>query len=387
MNFPTLYKKTSTGASQYWTISTRDNSIVTKWGQVGGKEQETVDLVKEGKNAGKKNATDPIQQAQLEAKSQWEKKLKKSYVKTLEAARAGEVDAVIEGGVNPMLAHPFDEHGHKITYPCFVQPKFDGHRCIVEVKNGKATMWTRTRKPITGLPHIIVAVEAWSQRIRRADIVLDGELYNHAHKDNFEELSHFIRSPNPEDGHEVIQYHVYDVADNNTEFADRHSILRAFSFQSPYLVPVQTPAVSSKEELQDKMDEFLDQGYEGLIVRQMNAKYENKRSYGLQKYKEFQDAEFTVIGVNEGRGKLRGHAATFTFKTEPKEYPAGRRSVRVRGGDEFKAKLKGSTAELKKFFEHPELALGRLMTVKYQGISNKNQVPRFGVALRFFEEL
>lgn len=149
---PTLFKKTSAGADQEWSIGTEANVIVTRFGQVGGKIQEARDEVKEGKNVGKANATTAIQQAEAEAQSQWEKKLKKAYVQSLDDARAGKIDAVIEGGVFPMLAHRYDEQGHKIVFPAYVQPKFDGHRCIAVIEDFKATLWSRTRKPITGLP-------------------------------------------------------------------------------------------------------------------------------------------------------------------------------------------------------------------------------------------
>jgi hypothetical protein len=87
---PTLYKKTSTGADQMWSIGTYRNVIITQFGQVGGKIQETYDIVKIGKNIGRANETTAIEQAELEAQSQWEKKKKsKGYVESLSDARKG----------------------------------------------------------------------------------------------------------------------------------------------------------------------------------------------------------------------------------------------------------------------------------------------------------
>src|SRR5574343_785535 len=101
MKLPKLFKISSTGAQQEWEISTENNIIVTRWGQVNGKSQETRDVIKEGKNQGRSNETTAIQQAEAEATSQWEKKLKKGYVKSLDAAAAGEIDEIIEGGIEP----------------------------------------------------------------------------------------------------------------------------------------------------------------------------------------------------------------------------------------------------------------------------------------------
>src|ERR1700677_3961813 len=119
MEFKTLYKKTSTGAIQYWEIYVLENpdhskgyDIWTKYGQVGGKEQKTVDIILEGKNIGKANETSPLQQAKAEAEATWTKKKKSGYVESIASAQDDETDALIEGGILPMLAHTFDKQGH-----------------------------------------------------------------------------------------------------------------------------------------------------------------------------------------------------------------------------------------------------------------------------------
>ena len=174
--FPTLYRQRQSGAIQTWTISTEDNVIVTRWGQEDGSMQESRDEVKEGKNIGRSNATTPTEQAQAEAQSKWERKLKRGHVQERTGAKTGQIDAIIEGGVWPMLAHRFDKVGHKINFPAFTQPKFDGHRCVAIIDDkGKCALWSRSRKPITSLPHIVEAYEALDVR----NMVFDGELYNH----------------------------------------------------------------------------------------------------------------------------------------------------------------------------------------------------------------
>ncbi len=368
MKLPKLFKISSVGAQQEWEISTDGNVIVTRWGKVGGKIQETQDVIKEGKNQGRSNETTAIQQAESEATSQWEKKLKSGYVKSLDSAEAGEVDDVIEGGILPMLAKRFDEQGDKIIYPAFAQPKFDGHRCIAMVdKKGVCTLWSRTRKPITGLPHIIKAIENSGAK----DIILDGELYNHDYKSNFEELTSFIRNPEPKEGHEVVEYHIYDIADNTLSFAQRQSEIDKLSLHSP-LIKVQTSKVLDEDELISMFEIFLKQGYEGAMVRNAAGLYVNKRSNDLQKIKEFQDAEFEIVDVEEGRGKLAGKAI-FVCSNQL--------------GVRFKAKMKGDQDELAKYWKTPSLAIGRMLTVQYQGLTGKAGVPRFPVGLRFREDV
>jgi DNA ligase-1 len=374
--FPSLYKLTATGALQVWEIRTEGNVIVTSWGQVDGARQGARDTIKAGKNVGRTNETTPVEQAQAEAQSQWEKKTKRGYTPTPDKAMAGEVEDVIEGGIVPMLAHRFDEQGHKIKFPAFAQGKLDGHRCIAIVKDGKATLWSRTRKPITSVPHIVAQIEALVSKNCVENIVLDGELYSHNYKDRFEELTSFIRQETPKAGHEVVEYHIYDLANEHPQDHRCFELQNLFRMVGPKFAPalrvVETVAVETEDEMMEAFERFLAQGYEGLMVRNAAGMYVNKRSADLQKVKEFQDSEFEVVGIEEGRGKLAGHAI-FVCKTAT--------------GEKFNVKLKGETSELKKYFDDPSLAIGRKLTVKYQGITNKTGVPRFPVGERFREDV
>lgn len=370
MNLPTLYKKTSVGADQVWDIWTEDNVIVTRWGQLNGAIQETRDEVKKGKNVGRSNETTPTQQAESEAKSRWEKKLKKGYVKSLDDARAGRVDGIITGGIFPMLAQKFSEHGHKLVYPCWLQPKLDGHRCIAVLQDGECTLWTRSRKPITSMNHICAAIEA----LGLPDCMLDGELYNHDLRDEFDELSSYIRDTEAKPGSEKVQYHVYDLAEEGL-FSERTELLQGIGRHFPKggpLVLVETLPADDEDELMLRFEHYLSIGYEGAIARNSDGPYVNKRSYDLLKIKEFDDGEFTVVGVKEGRGKMAGHAVFICHADN---------------GEEFEAKMKGKLSDLRQYWEDPSLAVGRSLTVQYQGLTQKKVVPRFPVALRFREDV
>lgn len=378
MKFQTLYKKTSTGAIQFWTISVLTgpmpdgaNQIFTEYGQVGtDSPQTTVDLITKGKNVGKKNETSVTQQAIAEAQAKWEKQKKKGYVESIEAAQADETDDIIEGGILPMLAHKFSEQAHKIKYPAAAQPKLDGIRCIAIVKDGECTLWSRTRKPITSIPHIIAEIEAL---FSHQDITLDGELYNHELKADFEKIVSMVRQQEPAEGHEIVQYHIYDQACEGT-FEERFSALsEILQLAEPYsLKLVSTVAVESEDHVIERFEAARALGYEGVMIRNPKSSYANKRSYDLQKVKEFDDGEFPIIGVIEGRGKLAGHAIFLCVDSK---------------GDEFKAKMKGDTSKLKELFENHSLWQGKQLTVQYQGLTGAKKVPRFsvGVAIRDYE--
>jgi DNA ligase-1 len=375
--FDTLYSGNKNGSVQQWTISVSGATITKVYGQVSGALQTTTDVVRKGKNLGRTNATTPVTQARAEAKSQWEKKLKSGYVRVLSDAQSGAVDTqFIEGGVEVMLAQKFSQHGGKIDYPAFVQPKLDGVRCIAILEGGVCTLWTRTRKPITGVPHIVEAIEQqfsgvrWPGRPSWQKIVLDGELYQHDYKDKFEQIVSFVRQSVPKIGHTVVEYHVYDVIEEGDMFAARTWTVEELSLRAP-LVTVETTEVDSLDEVLSMDTTHRAAGYEGTIVRQATAMYEAGRSMGLQKIKQFDDAEFEVTGVRAGRGRM-SECAIFTCSTKT--------------GESFACKMEGALDTLKPYLTNPDTAIGKKLTVRYQGLTNGG-VPRFpiGVGVRDYE--
>ena len=373
-SLPPLYSLNTNGSIQQWIISVDGCTIIKEYGQVGGKIQTTEDTVRSGKSIGRSNETSCEEQATAEAKAQWEKKLKSGYVKTKKEAKEGTVDAdFVTGGVEPMLAHKFRDHESKIEYPCYSQPKLDGIRCIAIIEMGVATLWTRTRKPITGVPHIITALE---QQFPQYDgdttedrTILDGELYNHSYKDRFEEIVSFCKQVTPKHGYQIVQYHVYDMVDG-CAFTERTDRIKSSGFVNP-LVAVKTTYTLNAEELMEQFNEDRNDGYEGTMVRNADSLYENKRSYNLQKIKEFDDAEFKIVGVKSGRGRM-SECAIFTCATSK--------------GDLFDCKMEGSLDRLKEILLDSRNVIGKMLTVRYQGFTN-GKMPRFpiGVSVRDYE--
>jgi len=371
---PTLYKLASNGSIQQWTIWSEGNSYYTEFGKVGGKLQITAPTLAVAKNTGRANETSAEQQAALEAKAAWEKKLKSGYVESIAAARGGVVSGVVQGGAWPMLAKVYSKDGSKIKWPAYVQPKLDGHRCIAVIdKDGKCSLWSRTRKPINSVPHIVKELE----RLKLKNIILDGELYNQDYADKFEELCHFIRQSSPIAGCDIVQYHVYDIVDATMTFEARSKVVLdsiAGSGLAPaHVIPVDTLLVNSPYEMLEKFEGFKAAGYEGCMVRNAAGRYvgsPSHRSDDLQKVKSFDDAEFEIVGVTEGLGKLAG-CGIFECKTTT--------------GATFEAKMVGKLEDLKQYFEKPETVIGKMLTVKYQGLTAKSGVPRFPVGLRIRE--
>lgn len=369
---PTLYKKTSTGATQMWSIGVDANTIIVTFGQVDGKIQRTEEVIKTGKNIGRANETTPEEQALAEATSKWEGKIKKGYVEDVSRAQAGEKDIV--GGYDCMLAHKFSDHGHKIKYTpyAYVQPKLNGHRCEAVIDNGVAKLFSRTRKPITSCPHIIEEL----QKIYPTGYhEVDGELYNHAYRDNFEALASLIRQEVPAENHTEVQYHVYDKP-SKKHFSDRIEELynnihgyEMLNGMCEYVKPVNTGKVHNEEEMMNLFEMFLKNGYEGAMARNAEGEYQGKRSYNLQKIKEFLDADYPIVGIEEGRG---GYAGCGIFICQTPQ------------GDKFSVKMRGPKEQLAQFLSDHTIWQGKELVVKYQYIS-KYGIPIFPVGERFKE--
>lgn len=371
---PKLYKKNVSGKIEIWFIEyffdeARAGGIKITYGKLDGKMQTKIEEVKTGKNLGKKNETTIGEQTRAEAYARWKKQLKKGYVKTIAEAEANKTDEIIQGGIIPMLAHKFEDHKKKLTFPVYVQPKLDGERCIAIKQNGTITLWTRTRKPITSCPHIISQLESVFP-LKQDNMFFDGELYVHG-KDNFEKIMSAVRKQKPSEESALIEYHIYDcenLGDKTQPFHSRLNVMRECLDILPNVKFVETFMSNNEQNIEGYQQRFIQEGYEGLMVRGTNSVYECKRSKNLLKMKTFDDAEFRILDVEAGED----NSVVFTCITNR--------------GDKFKATKSGDKKENQKYLIGKKKWFGKLLTVKYQGLTGKNNVPRFPVALRIREQ-
>ena len=366
--FPTLYKKTNTGAMQYWSIAVRGRDISTKYGQVGTQnEQETVDTIKEGKNLGKKNETTPEEQAFLEAKARWTKKIQRHrYVEDQERALRGENDAA--GGCAPMLAATHKVCPNTLIYPCIVQRKFNGVRIIAEYDDGVCTLWSRKQEKMIGFPHIAKAVEELFGG-KPGYHLLDGEGYVHGW--TLQKIASFARQKKtPKPGYEKISYYIYDYPSHEGTNHQRQAALDNLPLTGP-LLPVEATRGTSEEQIWSLHNEFVADGYEGAIGRNLLAKYQfGKRSRDLHKFKTFEDHEFKIIGYRlDGKGKFAG-IPIFCCKTDD--------------GKEFECNLKGTLEDRRAM--DPKAVVGELMTVRHIGWTEDGKPWHpVGVCIRDYE--
>ena len=214
----------------------------------------------------------------------------------------------------PMLAHPVSK---KIDFneTLFIQPKLDGVRCYI-TKDGA---FSRNNKQFHNCKHILTELKPLFND--NPYLILDGELYNHKFKNNFNKIISLVRKQKPtqQDKFEAasyLQFHCYDLYEmtgfSNVDFIDR--TLAITNLKSKYKLKftheVDTKVVYFKAELNKYHKQNKANGYEGSMLRQ-NKPYEQKRSYTLQKIKDWSDTEITITDYIEGKGKFKNGLGKF----------------------------------------------------------------------------
>ena len=210
--------------------------------------------------------------------------------------------------IKAMLAHKYNED--KADYPAYVQPKLDGVRCLFTAKGA----FSRANNQFMNVQHIEQALKPFFAKNPTA--VLDGELYNHGLKDDFEKIISLVKKKKPTDNDraeaaELVQYHVYDVASMTiATYSIRLNFINDLTYTYP-ICRVDTKVALDFDDALKIHKINLKLGYEGSIYRSMNGKYKGTRSWDLMKFKDFHDDEATIIGYDLGQGKREGTLGKF----------------------------------------------------------------------------
>ena len=216
--------------------------------------------------------------------------------------------------IKPMLAYKVDKKPVDWSEKVFIQPKLDGVRCIF-TKDGA---YSRTGKEFKNLAHVKYDLADYFRK--HPNSVLDGELYNHALKNDFEKIISLVRKQKPtdqdaRDAQHLVQYHVYDTIAEGVNYEDRFNWLTRYLPIAASMTLIKNTVVESQDEAKMLHDVHLAQGYEGSMLR-LNKPYEQKRSYNLQKFKDFSDTEATIVGYEAGKGKFTGLIGKFFMQDD-----------------------------------------------------------------------
>lgn len=356
MKFPTLYHRAKGGDLREWTIWTEEADIVTQYGQINGKLQISRKRA-ESKNIGRSNETTPIEQAKLEAEALYKFKLDRKYSETKEAAE--------EPLLLPMLAHKYEDKKKHVVYSAWIQPKLDGLRCLAMWENDKVILISRSGKPYT-MPPVQDQLAKWLPR----DTILDGELYRHGM--SCQTVTSYVKKWKA--GSEQIIYNIYDapVIDGKDDLTYKERLMGLSIPPSKNIEAVPGFEVANHNEVMQYHGKFLEDGYEGSMLRMYHGLYLwGYRSSELLKIKAFQDAEFKVIGANEGRGKMQGCVIWICQNNNT--------------SGTFECSMKVPMDERARMYREQDKYISRMLTVRYFDLTDDG-VPRFPVGIVFRDE-
>ena len=432
-SFPKLYAQDKNGKIKVWTAAVLSSATARiTHGYINGKQQVSYRDCEAGKNIGRSNETTPLEQCISETRRKWtDKKEKEAYTET-KPADCGEgygdisgndydgESAVPAGPFLPMLAQTFDPAdlaaGTKkkkvIKFPCFVQPKLDGLRCVSYATRADndataaVVLQSRTGAFFTGLPHIAAALRPYLSQ--HPNIVIDGELYTDQMP--FEELAGLIKKKKITESDvarlKKVKYHVYDIYEHTRHdmpYSERMGLLAGAvrrcgcvandAFHSSGMpvagaassgrmlrstattvvatedavaavVLVRTEKVAVLAEFRQLFAEFVEAGYEGIMLRNAAGVYRaNFRSNDLQKYKEFLEDEYRIIDFTQGEGRDAG-AVIWVCETAD--------------GKEFSVRPRGTMEQRRDWFNDGASYIGKNLTVVYQELTEEGK-PRFPV--------
>ena len=228
----------------------------------------------------------------------------------------------------PMLAYPVSDKPINYDDKVFMQPKLDGVRCIIQYEipfgsghipnSGKVVAYSRTGKEWKNIDHILFNLKPWF--ILNPNVILDGELYNHDLKDDFEKIISLVRKQKPDDidaleSADMVQFHCYDVVDTTKTFEERKTFITQAVPRNHCVKHVETTQCFTESDAKIFHQDNLEQGYEGSILR-TNDVYQCKRSHSLRKFKDFHDTEATIIGYVDGKGKRTGTLGKFIMQDD-----------------------------------------------------------------------
>jgi len=214
----------------------------------------------------------------------------------------------------PMLAYPVSSKPIDYNDKVFIQPKLDGVRCLIQKNpSHEIKAYSRTGKEWKNIQHILDELKPFF--MKWPNIVLDGELYNHDLRNDFEQIISLVRRQKPDDidmleSHDMVQFHCYDIIDTKISFKTRDEFIKENVPKSYCVKHVLTMPVPNPGALHYVHGSNIESGYEGSIVR-LNTAYECKRSHSLRKFKEFHDAEAQIVGYEPGKGKREGTLGKF----------------------------------------------------------------------------
>lgn len=263
----------------------------------------------------------------------------------------------------PLLAQNFDNKNNHIGW--FMSEKLDGIRCIFYNNH----LYSRTAHTIHAPTWFI---ENISKSLEGTGVtMLDGELYTK--RNDFQCICSIVKKDIPIDEEwKDIKYMVFDIPlENDLVFRDRYNKMMSILNNNNLRVQIVIHnIISDISDIDKYLDEITNVDGEGIMLRDPNSYYEQKRSKSLIKYKKFSDDDAIITAVELGKGKYVKDIGKFKVKwlNEPHiEFYVGT------GLDDNIRKIKDK-----------ESLIGKVVKIKYYSVTGSGK-PRFPVFIGFRE--
>lgn len=294
----------------------------------------------------------------------------------------------VRDDINPQLCKTYNPVKHKWDHEWIVEPKFDGLRCNVVADHLSAVgAYSRNGKPLWNMFPILIEIADTHKHIGdlKDGFILDGEVYT---TDWNLSMSIVKRSTQTHPDQDKLRYHIWDAltakewkaGKSDVSNVNRKERLAPWS-KSKYVQIVSSKCVSSDKELQVIYQEFLEQGYEGAILKDPNGIYEKgRRSPSWLKVKPWYDADLKVVGSYPGEGKHTGRIGGLIVEGDI-DFDGELRTVRTEVGTGF------TDQEREEFHTMDEsgILVGRIVEIKFQEITSDGSC-RFPVYNRLRED-
>lgn len=219
--------------------------------------------------------------------------------------------------MKPMLA--FKTKASKLTYPVFIQPKYNGVRALYlrlhkNLQSRDEHLWEPS------------VVEHLLTQLTSLPFDVDGELYKHGMSLQMINARIAVNRVQPHDKAAEVHYYIYDIPMIKPMWERAKALVKlAEHFKdNPVIKVAETHLVYSQLEADHYYANWKAEGYEGLMYRTYDAPYgfshncgnKENRWWHLQKRKEFLDLEATIVGLNEGEDGFAGMLGSFDCVTE-----------------------------------------------------------------------
>lgn len=374
----TLYSRDKKGNLTHWTIEViqlydHRAKMNISYGRVGTHNNPRSYIYTEGKNVGKSNETTPFEQGVLEAKSKVSKKINSGYrdVSLEDAEREiGFIKLDKNNIPKPMLAKPYVSG--KYSFPRIAQRKYNGVRAELGFRTvsdglfGDKTdvyLLSREGKEYPVPTHIkeYMLAKLYEHPLLEY-VVFDGEIYNHSML--LQQIASAIKKPNVDTP--KLYFVAYDIKNDEIQ-VDRikrlERLMNIHLYGSRAILYAPSITVYDEATAYELADSFIDEGYEGAILRDIEAKYYNGRSNNLLKIKKVYSAEFPLHNiVDSGRDLYKGlPIAKFVC-------------INKSTGKTFNVTPQGSKEYRYNLYLNKDEYIGKPITVEYRELS-KDKVP------------